>query len=305
MMRNRLLINEPPIQVLPKLATIIGLNSAIFLQQLHYWANSPKTEGLERDGHKWIYNTYAQWKEENFPFWSERTIQRIVLDLVDRGILLVEQFHKSQYDRKNYYRIDYTMLDALITPPCQDHSGQDDALDDDKMARSLNESETTTETTTEKGASSKEKSDNLLAKASPEWAILAGQGVSPDFNAASAAKDAAQTAFERGLGFGQLPWGSSAAWDRLTAFITPLYAKNPDSFIEYVVWRRGDGKFAAMSNKQIRLNPQVFVDTGWPEYAATLKTTTTPFVPYKHDPRFEKWTPYPGKPKSPIKSEDE
>lgn len=34
---SKLLIDDYPIQVLPKLAKEIGLNEAIFLQQVHYW----------------------------------------------------------------------------------------------------------------------------------------------------------------------------------------------------------------------------------------------------------------------------
>lgn len=38
-MGAQLLINEPPLQVLPTLAKTIGLNEAIVLQQVHYWLN--------------------------------------------------------------------------------------------------------------------------------------------------------------------------------------------------------------------------------------------------------------------------
>ena len=34
---HRLLIDEPPLMVLPSLAAVIGLNEAIMLQQIHYW----------------------------------------------------------------------------------------------------------------------------------------------------------------------------------------------------------------------------------------------------------------------------
>lgn len=40
---SKLLIDDYPIQVLPKLAKVIGLNEAIILQQLHYWLNSKMT----------------------------------------------------------------------------------------------------------------------------------------------------------------------------------------------------------------------------------------------------------------------
>ncbi len=34
---NNLLLDEHPLLVMPKLATLIGLNEAIVLQQVHYW----------------------------------------------------------------------------------------------------------------------------------------------------------------------------------------------------------------------------------------------------------------------------
>ncbi len=71
---SRLLIPEPPLLVLPSLAITVGLNEAIFLQQLHYWLLQ---SGKDRDGRRWIYNTYEEWHEQ-FPFWSIDTIKRVI-----------------------------------------------------------------------------------------------------------------------------------------------------------------------------------------------------------------------------------
>ena len=38
---SRLLINEPPLIVLPSLAKEIGLNEAIIVQQIQYWLSAP------------------------------------------------------------------------------------------------------------------------------------------------------------------------------------------------------------------------------------------------------------------------
>lgn len=122
----------------------IGLNEAIALQQLHYWLENPKA-GEERDGFKWIFNTYEEWKE-NFPFWSERTIQRIFLNLEEMGLVIACQLDKAKYERRKYYRIDY---DKLAT------------LDSANLARSLNDSETTAE---KKEADEKPDFKNLLQK---------------------------------------------------------------------------------------------------------------------------------------------
>ncbi|MCZ2256955.1 hypothetical protein [Sporosarcina sp. G11-34] len=60
-----LLINESPLQVQPSLAMKVGLNEAILLQQLHFRSLISKDV---RDGHKWVYKTYNEWKYQEFPF---------------------------------------------------------------------------------------------------------------------------------------------------------------------------------------------------------------------------------------------
>ena len=83
---SKLLIQESPLTFQPSLAVAIGINEAIVLQQIHYWLSNSKNKGYEQDGYKWVYNTYAEWKETNFPFWSENTIQRIFTNLEEMGL---------------------------------------------------------------------------------------------------------------------------------------------------------------------------------------------------------------------------
>ena len=103
----KLLINEEPIPLLPSLAMKVGLNAALFLQQLHYRLNISKNI---RDGHKWVFNTYDDWIEE-FPFWSLNTIKRITYDLEQKGYLISTSKHnKMKIDNTKWYRIDYEKL---------------------------------------------------------------------------------------------------------------------------------------------------------------------------------------------------
>ena len=113
---SKLIINEPPIQLLPSLAAAIGLNEAIVLQQLHYWLTN-KNSGIERDGYRWIYNTYEEWQENNFPFWSERTIARTFLSLEDQGLVIAERLEARSHDQRKYYRIDYEALEGKEEEP--------------------------------------------------------------------------------------------------------------------------------------------------------------------------------------------
>lgn len=111
---SHLLINEPPLQVSPTLAAQVGLNEAIVLQQVHYWLVNPKCQGvIDEDGNKWIYNSYEEWQEGNFPFWSVPTIQRVFLSLENTGMLLSAQFWAHKRDMRKFYRIHYERLDSL------------------------------------------------------------------------------------------------------------------------------------------------------------------------------------------------
>lgn len=115
---SKLLIDDYPIQVLPKLAEEIGLNEAIILQQIHYWLNSSKHN---YDGKKWIYNSYPKWIEQ-FPFWSESTIKRTITSLEKQNLVHVGNYNKMGFDRTKWYSINYTTLNKLMTRP----SGQND-----------------------------------------------------------------------------------------------------------------------------------------------------------------------------------
>lgn len=110
---SRLLINEPPLQVLPSLAYAVGLNGALFLQQLQYWL---ATSRHVHDGRRWIYNTTEEWARQ-FPFWSERTIKRIIADLRDREIVLTrDDLNKHSFDHTLWYSINYDVLESVIEP---------------------------------------------------------------------------------------------------------------------------------------------------------------------------------------------
>lgn len=101
---SNLLIDDEPLQVLPKLAVAIGLDEAIVVQQLHYWLNPKRKSGKIIDGRRWVYNTYAEWRTTNFPFWSEIHIKRIFLILEKCGIIVSCQ-PEGRFSRRKYYRL--------------------------------------------------------------------------------------------------------------------------------------------------------------------------------------------------------
>ncbi|KKN24813.1 hypothetical protein LCGC14_0891050 [marine sediment metagenome] len=151
---SKLLINEPPLQVLPTLAKTIGLNKAIVLQQIHYWLGLPKIGKVDDIGIKWVRNSIPEWQQGNFPFWSEKTVKRILDNLIDEGLVLwTDRLNKFKQDRTRWYTIDYDALDQRdkLSPPkrtsCHPPRGQVVTPQEDKLSPTL--PETTTETTTE------------------------------------------------------------------------------------------------------------------------------------------------------------
>lgn len=107
---SRLLIEDFPLMVSPRLAVAVGLNEAILLQQLHYWLSSA---GKEREGRLWVYNTLGEWNEQ-FPFWGLNTVRRTISNLEEAGLLeSTDRFNFVKSDRTKWYTINRTALDAL------------------------------------------------------------------------------------------------------------------------------------------------------------------------------------------------
>lgn len=101
---HSLLISEPPLQVSPTLAARIGLNNAIFVQQLHYWLLKSKNVYEEK---LWVYKTLDEWIEQDFPFMSKSTLKRTINDLKKRDLIITKTFNKMKIDKTNWYTINY------------------------------------------------------------------------------------------------------------------------------------------------------------------------------------------------------
>ncbi|MGA4725402.1 replication protein [Carnobacterium maltaromaticum] len=107
---SKLLIDDYPIQVLPKLANAIGLNEAIVLQQIHYWINK-KTHF--KDERYWTYGSMSKWQKENFSWWSLITVKRAFKNLEDMGLLITANYNKAGFDKTKWYSVDYEVLEGM------------------------------------------------------------------------------------------------------------------------------------------------------------------------------------------------
>lgn len=128
---SKLLINEVPLMCLPSLAVKIGLNEALFIQQLHYWVDRSKNI---IDGRQWVYNTMADWSKQ-FPFWSQKTLARTISNLEKQGLVRSGNYNQKGYDRTKWYTIDYYALEQLeedqmeVKTPGNDENGTSNGND--------------------------------------------------------------------------------------------------------------------------------------------------------------------------------
>jgi hypothetical protein len=155
MKKEQYLINEYPLIVLPTLAKAIGLNEAIILQQVQYWLHISKNI---RDEKTWVFRTYKEWEDE-FPFWSARTIRRTIKNLECKGLLVsTSKYNQMAIDNTKWYTIDYDSLAKLDTPSGQLGQVQDVA----KLAKPITINYTDTTDTDSKPAKKSRKHDPVF-----------------------------------------------------------------------------------------------------------------------------------------------
>lgn len=240
MKTSTLLINEPPLQVLPSLAKVIGLNEAIVTQQLHYWLTNPKCEGYtDETGEKWIFNTYDEW-QENFPFWSTSTIKRTFLELEEKQVVISRQFDAKSRDMRKYYRLNYEQLCTLqgVNLTSSTGSHRDDVKGN-------------TETTAE----------NIIPGI--ESAMFQGREVTNEDIDPGKVEHDTLVAFEEAFKIenGNIPWfKTKPEWTRLRAKLVERYQSDREYFKKYRKWYEEVGKFGGgMNVQQLRRDPEGFV----------------------------------------------
>lgn len=167
---SKKLIDERAILLFPSLAKEIGLNNAIFLQQLHFWCDIADELGYGKlhNGQRWVYKTAQEWHEKDFPFWSVVTIRRIINSLHDQDLIHAMYLDDDKWNRTLFYRINH--LHKLFTSDQNDDmqvinlitsksSDRQHASDQNDQMLSENTTKITTEITTESINKGKTKFD--------------------------------------------------------------------------------------------------------------------------------------------------
>ena len=136
-MHSRLIAKRKQCLILqPCLVEKLGRTPSLFLQQVHYWMTCNNEEiGKTVDHRRWIYNSAKEWASQLCL--SERQISRIINQLKEVGILLVDRLSQRKSDRTNWYSINYQTLERLL-PGLAWHSEETKPISkQDKMSGSF------------------------------------------------------------------------------------------------------------------------------------------------------------------------
>jgi len=88
-----------------ELATEIGINAAIILENLLFWCKKNKANNKHcYDGSTWTYNSVEAFSEL-FPYMSKFSIRKALEDLEKLGYITTGNFNKAAYDRTKWYSV--------------------------------------------------------------------------------------------------------------------------------------------------------------------------------------------------------
>jgi hypothetical protein len=80
-----------------------GIEEAIVINNLQFWITKNRANKKHLiENRTWTYNSYKAFSEI-FPYWNEHKMKRILDSLVEKEILLRENYNKSGYDRTCWY----------------------------------------------------------------------------------------------------------------------------------------------------------------------------------------------------------
>lgn len=145
-----------------EIAAALGdINAAVIVQQLNYWMNKDSV-GTIINGTKYVYNTFVEWVNQQFPWLSVWQFRKAMSLLRSLGIVKVVRHKAKQWNQTNYYSLDsdrlveflnsQTAVTTKISELCnnspQDNKSQPLKVSDTNI--SLYESKSTTKKVTAK-----------------------------------------------------------------------------------------------------------------------------------------------------------
>lgn len=122
-----------------EVALEVGINGAIILNHLHYWLKKNADNEMNyHDGYFWTYNSIAAYKKQ-FPFWSEKTIYRILRELEVNGYVKTGNYNQSAYDRTKWYALTEKSVKLLASTIVQEYENSQDNATETTLTDCQNE----------------------------------------------------------------------------------------------------------------------------------------------------------------------
>lgn len=122
-----------------EVALEVGINGAIILNHLHYWLKKNADNEMNyHDGYFWTYNSIAAYKKQ-FPFWSEKTIYRILRELEVNGYVKTGNYNQSAYDRTKWYALTEKSVKLLTSTIVQKYENSQDNATETTLTDCQNE----------------------------------------------------------------------------------------------------------------------------------------------------------------------
>jgi len=112
--RPALLVLSDPhaMRINQDLAREIGFENSLVLLQLEFLIRTSSEANYKNDNW-WTYQTLKKLRQEYFPWWSEKTISRILVDLQTKKFISVGNFNKTQFDRTQWFSLNPEGLQNL------------------------------------------------------------------------------------------------------------------------------------------------------------------------------------------------
>jgi hypothetical protein len=210
-----------PVAYYPSLAKLLGVKATVFICQLAYW------HGKQADPEGWIYKTSDELEEETgLSYYEQKSARK---ELRARG-MLEEKYRRL--DHQMYYRVLWDVLNEFWSSSrtCNSNAPECDktSFGNEEVPHSLNESETTTQTTTEikKGVNFDFQKSDL------GWAVAAGEDIPAEQLAALQAERALLDEYERAMNYPPLPWDKPKL-DKLRRFLVSKPVEEIRKFAEW------------------------------------------------------------------------
>lgn len=112
-------INDPTVlKIVPELANEIGLNESIMLLQIDYLISISTSERNgnwpeRRNGYDWCFLSVRDLQEKYFSFWSIATINRTIQSLIQKNLIVEDNFNQAKFDKTRWLRLDMEGISKL------------------------------------------------------------------------------------------------------------------------------------------------------------------------------------------------